>query len=293
MRALRRKGKIADHKIAYWVIALAVFGLIALAAFKDDLFSDQTQKNRDYRIVIFGDSIIGEYREETSVTELMSGELGEPVFNAAFGGSCMSYTETDKRLAYTKDCLNMVGLCQAIYAGDFRVQRNSRIRESATDYFDETIRELSDIDFTGVEIVLIEQGLNDYHGAVSLDDPDNPYNTYTFAGALRSAVENLRAVNPDVKIILVTPTYSWYRDEQLTCEEYNPGGGVLAEYVDREWELAKELGIEFVDIYHDFYRHDEWSDWEIYTNDGLHPNETGRRMIAETLCGYVRSDTEE
>lgn len=269
------------------MIALVLFVLMSAAFFGKYFIAGQNQKNDSYRIVIFGDSIIGECREETSVTELMSSELSEPVFNAAFGGTCMSYTETDKRLAYTKDCLNMAGLSQAIYADDFSVQENSRIRESATDYFDETIRDLSNIDFTSVDIVFIEQGLNDYHGGISLDNPNDPYDTHTFAGALRTSVENLRAVNPDIRIILVTPTFSWYRDEQLTCEEYDPGGGVLSKYVQRELELAKELGIETADIYNDFYTHETWDDWEIYTNDGLHPNENGRRMIAEALCGYI------
>lgn len=273
--------------IAYWSIALVLFALIMAAFVRISLIKDPSQKNDNYRIVIFGDSIVGECRDETSVTELMSKMLSEPVFNAAFGGTCMSYTETDKRLAYTKDCLNMAGLSQAVYADDFSVQINSRIRESVTEYFDETIRELSDIDFASVDIVFIEHGMNDYHGAVIMDNPDNPYDTHTFSGALRSSVRNLKAVNPDMRIILVTPTYSWYRDEQITCEEYNPGGGVLSEYIEKELELAKELGIEAADIYHDFYSHDNWEDWEIYTNDGLHPNETGRRMIAEALCGYA------
>lgn len=282
MKALHSK-----RTTAYWIIALILFALMAAAFFRTYFIKDQNPKNNNYRIVIFGDSIIGEYREETSVTELMSSELSEPVFNAAFGGTCMSYTDTDKRLAYTKDCLNMAGLSQAIYADDFSVQINSRIRESATDYFDETISDISNIDFTEVDIVFIEQGLNDYHGAVRLDNPDNPNDTHTFAGALRSSVDNLKAVNPDMRIILVTPTYSWYRDEQLTCEEYNPGGGLLSEYVEKEFEVAEELGIEIIDIYHDLYSHNEWDDWEIYTNDGLHPNETGRRMIADTLCRYI------
>ena len=282
MKALHSK-----KTTAYWIIALVLFVLMAAAFFRTYFITNQNQKNNNYRIVIFGDSIIGECREETSVTELMSNELSEPVFNAAFGGTCMSYTETDKRLAYTKDCLNMAGLSQAIYADDFSVQMNSRIRESATDYFDETISDLSNIDFTSVDIVFIEQGLNDYHGGIDLDNPNDPYDTHTFAGALRSSVDNLRAVNRDIRIILVTPTFSWYRDEQLTCEEYNPGGGVLSEYVQKDFELAEELGIEIADIYNDFYRHDTWEDWEMYTNDGLHPNESGRRMIAEVLCGYI------
>jgi lysophospholipase L1-like esterase len=128
---------------------------------------------------------------------------------------------------------------------------------------------------------------------VPMDNPDDLYDTHTFAGAIRSSVKNLKAVNPDMNIVLVTPTYTWYRGSEITCEEYNPGGGVLADYVEKEIETADMLGIDIIDLYSDFYSHDSWEDWEKYTNDGMHPNETGRRMIADALCSYIVQNSTE
>jgi lysophospholipase L1-like esterase len=59
--------------------------------------------------------------------------------------------------------------------------------------------------------------------------------------------------------------------------------------VEKEMEVADELGIDIIDLYSSLYSHDEWEDWEKYTNDGLHPNETGRRMIADELCKYLNN----
>lgn len=269
--------------IMYWVAAMVFFALIFGILYKKVITKQNTINNDSYKMVFFGDSIIGECRDDSSVTALLSSMMQTEVFNAAFGGSCMAYTDADKRIAYTKDCINMAGLSQAIYADDFRVQKNSRIKESATDYFDETISELADINFDSVEVVFIEQGLNDYHGALDMDNPENIYDPYTFGGALRVAVRNLKKANPNIKIYLVTPTYTWYRNEGMSCEEYNPGGGVLEDYVNKEIEIADELGIEIIDIYHDLYTHDTLEEWKVYTNDGIHPNETGRRMIADRL----------
>jgi lysophospholipase L1-like esterase len=285
--------KIKDKKtIIYSIAALLLFILIFAVCFGKSFMTDisgNRNKSTDYRIVIFGDSIIGECRDDTSVTGIMEEILSEPVFNAALGGTCMSRTENDKRLAYTKDCLNMVSLSQAIYADDFRVQINARIKEGATDYFNETISEIANVDFKSVDTVFIEHGLNDYHAMTPLDNPDNLYDDCTFAGAIRSSVRNLKAVNPAVNIVLVTPTYTWYREQELTCEEYNPGGGILRDYVEKEMEVADELGIDIIDLYSNLYSRDVWDDWERYTNDGLHPNETGRRLIAEELCSYLKN----
>lgn len=273
--------------IVYSAAAVICFLVIFFVTYPEKFWGQEEQKNNNVRIVAFGDSVFGECRDETSVTEQLSAFLGEPVLNAALGGTCFSYMDSEKRLGYTKDSLNMIGLSQAILADDFRVQKNARIRESSTEYFDDTIEELSAIDFENVDIVFIAHGLNDYHCGVAFINEEDPYDTYTFIGAIRSTVRNLRKVNPQIRIILVTPTYTWYRANELTCEEYNPGGGTLNYYVDAELLLAEELGVEVIDLYHDFYPHEKWEDWEIYTNEGLHPNEAGRTLIARALGDYL------
>ena len=55
--------------------------------------------------------------------------------------------------------------------------------------------------------------------------------------------------NPKVRILFITPTYTWYPDMGLTCEELDNGGGLLEEYVEAQMELGEELGIETVDLY--------------------------------------------
>lgn len=281
---MRRNRRRNGGTIVYGTAAFLGFLVLFLFGFST---GKPVQKADGARIVVFGDSIVGECRDETSVAALLSGLLGEPVFNGGLGGTCFSYTDEEMRIAYTKDCLNMAGLSQAILIDDFRVQKNARIRESVTEYFDDTIEELSEIDFDSVDIVFLAYGLNDYHAAVELANENDPYDPHTFTGAIRFSVENLRRAHPRLRIILVTPTYAWYRYNGITCEEYDTGGGILEDYVEAEIELAEELGLEIIDLYHDFYAHNKWEDWETYTNDGLHPNEKGRGMIAGKLADYL------
>ena len=148
---------------------------------------------------------------------------------------------------------------------------------------------MENIDFGQVKILLIGHGLNDYHGGAPLDNPDNPYDEYSFAGALRSSITALKKAYPDMRIILVTPTYSWYLVQGQTCEELDAGYGVLEVFVEKEKEVAAELGVEVIDLYHDFYPHETWEDLYVYTDDGLHPNEAGRQKIAEKLAEYLQN----
>lgn len=272
------------REILYGTAALAGFGLLLWFTW---LRAEKAPQWNDFSIVVFGDSLMGECRDETSVTWQMQERLGQQVYNCALGGTSFSRLDEERRLGYTKDCMSMAALANSIRAGDFGIQRSADIGEAATEYFAEAVTGLTEIDFNAVEVVFLQYGMNDYHGAAPLINEADPYDEYSFTGAIRKVIQNLRKTYPHLRIILVTPTYSWYTEEGLTCEEYNPGGGTLDLYVDTEIWLAGELGVEIVDVYHDFYPHDSWEDREIYTRDGLHPNEAGRELLAQTLCEYL------
>ncbi len=234
----------------------------------------------------FGDSVFGLVRDETAIPAQLEKLLGKKVYNAALGGTAMARQEQDRRLDYPKGALSLTGLTESLLAGDFGPQQTVRMRESATDYFPEVIDGLQQVDFSQVDTVLIQYGVNDYHVGTEIDNPEDPYDVYTFLGALRTAVRSLREINPALRIVMVTPTYAWliYSDPPRTYQEADQGGGTLDEYVDAAIGAAKELDIEVIDVYYDFYPHENWEDWRLYTTDGLHPNEEGRRKLAEYIA---------
>jgi len=278
-----KKG-LSGQTIVYGVLAAALFGVLFLAGFhsRPDRGERQT-----VQIITFGDSVFGEVRDETAVPARLQELLGKSVYNAALGGTCAARLDAERQLDYGRDSLSLTGLAKSVWADDFGVQQAVRMRESNTEYFPEVIDGLATVDFTQVEMVLIQQGLNDYHAGTVIENPEDPYDEYTFLGALRSAVSALRKRMPDVRIVLITPTYTWYTATGLTCEEMDQGGGVLEDYVDAELRLGAELAIEVVDVYHDFLPHERWEDWERYSRDGLHPNEAGRELMAQKIAEAI------
>ena len=277
---------VGKKKIIYGMCAGLLFAvLLAMTC-----YGRLPRERATVRIVVLGDSILGDCRDETSVPSLLAEYLGEPIFNGTLGGTTMGRQDREIRLANTKDCLSLQALAQSIAADDFGVQQTVRSRENATEYFAGTIDALEKIDFDSVDILLIEHGINDYHSGVPIENKEEPFDAYSFTGALRSAVTTLQRTYPELRIILVTPTYSWYPANEipgLTCEEYDLGGGLLEEYVNAEIREAQSMGVEVLDLYHDYYPHDQWSEWSLYTKDGVHPNEAGRRLLAETLYEYL------
>ena len=269
----------------YGMISAGLFLVLFLGTFRR---RTEGMEREEFQVVAFGDSFFGEVRDETSVPALLQALTGKSVYNAGLGGTCMARQPQGRRMDYGKDSLSMVGLARAVGTDDFGVQQTVRMRETNTEYFEEDIDRLETIDFSRVETVLIQQGVNDYHAGIPIENPEDPYDEYTFLGALRTTVGYLRRANPEVRILLVTPTYTWYIFPGLTCEEADQGGGLLEDYVEAELGAAGELGIEVIDVYHDFFPHETWEDKDAYTRDGLHPNEEGREKlagrIAQELC---------
>ena len=107
------------------------------------------------------------------------------------------------------------------------------------------------------------------------------------------APEELREAYPDLRIIFITPPYTWYTVPEVTCEEYDLGGGVLEDYVNAEIGICEALDVEVIDIYHNYYPHETWDDLYLYTDDGLHPNEAGREKIAQTIAEYLDNYSED
>ena len=281
-----KKNRSIQGKTLYGIVAAVLFVILLLLLFP----GDREYQRIPYDVVFLGDSVYGLCRDETSIAAKLQDKTGLKCYNGGLGGTVLGRADDERRQGYTKDSISAAGLVRSFAVKDFGVQRTVHIRESATDYFEDTLGDLGQIDFDQVKILFIGSGLNDYHSGNPIEstaDPYNPYDEYTYCGAIRSIVKELREAYPELRIIFITPPYTWYTIPELTCEEYDLGGGVLEDYVNAEIGLCQALDVEVTDIYHDYYPHETWDDLYLYTDDGLHPNEAGREKIAQTIAEYL------
>lgn len=255
--------------------------------FAYSLFSQEISPKKPVQLVVIGDSILGYERGEMSIPTAIADRLGMSVVNGTLGGTSASRGDREDRMDYSLDTLCFSALARAFMLEDFGVQNTVKGFANGTEYYEDTIRELAAADVKQAEVILILYGTNDYFDGRPLDNPGEPYDEYTFGGALRSGLRYLRSCNPEARILLSTPTYVWLLRRQQTCEEYVANGLVLEDYVEMIRKIGQEEQVEVVDLYHDFYPHDSWEDWSLYTVDGVHPNEAGCQLIADRFVRYL------
>lgn len=278
-------------KLVLLGVAILLAGLIFLAADRDK------EKTGIYDVVFMGDSVIGNYADPFGVTTVMEERLGKTVFNGALGGTCMSVSKQMDKDSVPVRHWSMVKLAYAMCTDDWTSQMSGvsysehyygKVNQ-ILEYFYERLTELSQIDFSEVEILLIEHGTNDYNSGQLLDSEEDPYDITTYGGALRTTVSMLQKKFPELRIILVSPVYCEFAEmDGANCTETDLGGGVLDEYVQMQKSVAQEYGLEWIDLY---YSSGIWTDTiDIYTYDKLHLTREGQQLIGDLISEYLESN---
>ena len=143
----------------------------------------------------------------------------------------------------------MDSLIDSMIAQDFSPQRQTKISGYATEYFPELVERLDRMDFGKLSLLLLEYGMNDYQNGTPLENPQDALDEYTFAGALRLVLGKAKIEFPNCRIVLVSPTYSWYVSDEKSCEEMDFGGGFLEDYVNSIMkDLIKLMDPKYIEV---------------------------------------------
>lgn len=234
-------------------------------------------------IVNFGDSIFGKYQAPEDISSYLADYTGATTYNVGFGGCRMS-THSDSWNAFS-----MYSLADSITTKNFSLQDNAISSDnSLPSYFANHLSVLKNIDFNDVDIITIAYGTNDFTGGNYIDNADNKRDISTLAGALRYSIENISKTYPDIQIVICTPMYRFWMDdngnflEDSDTKEIN--GIKLTDFVQAEKNVAKEYDLFAIDNYYDLGINKNNYKQCFPETDGTHPNSYGRKLIAEHIA---------
>src|SRR5699024_2290139 len=230
----------------------------------------------DKTIVCFGDSITGRYSYPNAYPTYISERVGSTVHNVGLSGARMIVFDSGY------DAFSMVGIVDAIITNDFSSQdENVDINHN----YPEKLQTLKSIDFNKVDIVTIFYGTNDFNSVVpKLDNEQDEFDQTTVLGAARHAVRELQKVFPHLKIVLLSTTWRTV-GEGYADDESGRFGHMMIDLVNGLKGVSELHHIPFINMYNGLGLNQY--NYETYLIDGLHPNPTGRKLIADRISSQL------
>lgn len=241
--------------------------------------------NKGYVITNMGDSITGNTQDDTSISGQLANATGATTHNFGFGGCRMSHHTGDW------DAFSMCNIADAIASGDFSTQETAAGKGTVSSYFANTVAKMKNLDFSTVDIMTIGYGTNDWSSGCALDNANNPYDTNSFAGALRYSIETLLTAHPNMRIVLVGPCWRFKNDDSgnflYGSDEWENKQGVkIIEFVNKTLEIANDYHLPVVDPYNKMginkFNYSQWFE------DATHPNAEGRKQLAKLIGNTIR-----
>ena len=223
-------------------------------------------------IVFLGDSIIDNHRDETGIAYLTGVACNANVYNMAIAGTSATIEYGEKEGNEDWTSRSLIGVTKAI-KGDI-----------PTDIFKGTrageIMDNKEVDFSTVDYYVIEYGVNDFLRGINPGDVEDPYDMHTYAGALRIAVGNLRAVSPNAAIVLCSPCYSQFFGKNGAflgdANMMSNGYGTISDFKGACEYVSNELDTLFMDAYQTLGI--DSTNADDYLEDGIHLTQKGRAL---------------
>ncbi len=223
----------------------------------------------EWEITFFGDSVIGNYGGSLSIPGAVNGLSGATVYNCAEGGASATRSVTSEYYSFP-------AMAEFFVNGDDSEIPDSNFGRGTREYrlAKHTVKK---------RCIIINYGLNDYFSGYLLDNPENAYDTATYAGAMRTGIATLKKRYPNALYVIMGPgqVTIFENGTSLLGDSKEP----LTTYSDYAKALSGELGTLYIDLYNDF-TNDEITVTDVLS-DTVHYNEYGRYLVAKKIIDLL------
>ena len=238
-------------------------------------------------IVVFGNAPFADDRGSSdNLASLIAKETGATVYNCSISGSYLAaqHTNFDPTLApMDAYCLYwLVNLAAGVPLDGYYNNAAEALGDKTPPEAEEVVNTLKTLDFNTIDTVAIMYDATDYLMGNAMYNDDNPTDPTQFTGNLEASLEVLQRLYPQIRIIVMSPTYAYAIDEDgnyvsSDIHIYN-GRDVLSTYVIKECYSSNLHSVSFMDNLYGSITEDNAKE---YLTDNLHLNVKGRKLIAK------------
>ncbi len=251
----------------------------------------------NFDVVILGNDMYLYDGDGKSITEMLQEDINGTVYNCALKGSrlCSVNDHWDEEFPENNnpmDAFDFFWISESIQHQDYSRQWTELERlpaEIDRAHYSEVLRQLESIDFNTVDLLLVcydgQDFLNDFPGAIV----DQPYTILSMEGTMGAVYEKYGPNYPSMQLMFVAPTYCYKTLPDGTkkgADLPNEYGLSLPDSVGFVLAKSMDYSVSYLDNYLGININSETAD-EYLLEDGITPNEKGRKMIADRIVKYV------
>lgn len=237
-------------------------------------------------ILAFGNAPFADDRDsEDNLARIIERECGATVYNCSVSGSYLAsesyYYEANK---YPMDAYCFYWLITLAVNGnnDFYYEQAANVLgEDLPEGAKEAYDILTTIDLNEVDVITVMYDATDYLMGHEMYDDANDTNVEQFTGNLEAGIELLHSVYPEIRVIVMSPTYAYAIDEEgtyVSSDMYTYGWDVLSTYVIKQYGSCASRQVTFIDH---LYGTITEANADEYLIDNLHLNVEGRKLVAK------------
>lgn len=240
-------------------------------------------------ILCLGDDPFSLNQGPGGLAEQIAAKTGATVYNGSFTGTTMAAQFASYNDGYILDAFSFSYVAQSLASGDFDLMKTAA-SYSFDEAFPKTTAMLESLDMNSVDLICIMYDASDYINMRPCDDPNAPYSTITYTGALRAGVKAIQEAYPHIRIVVMSHTFCHAINEEgnfVNGDRTDLGHGTLSHYLQKELDASNDCGISLIDNFYGSVNEDNYLD---YMTDYIHLNDAGRELLARRFVECIYPD---
>ena len=242
----------------------------------------------ELNILFLGNGQLAENKDsETNLANIIQKKTGATIYNCAIDGTYMAMKNKTYKNSFIYDGLSFYNLCTMFTVGnteiaewvkrDYKDVNGTDLPKDASD----AIETLQSIDYDELDVLCVYYDYNDYLEQHLPYNDDNSSDVNTYAGALEAGLLLIKEAHPNVRIIVLSPTFIYVENEKgeyRSCYDEDVLPWQLYVYVIHEQDTCYLNNVTFVD---NFYGSIYGEIADRYLEDADHVNEEGMELLAD------------
>jgi len=244
--------------------------------------SKRSNKDDQCNVLFLGNNPLSDGRNSSDgLVSLIKSKTGGTVYNCSISESFMANKNKTYSHSYPTDAYSFYDICTFFTVGNTETLSWAKddLKTLPSDV-QNAMTTLKSIDYSKLDAICIYYDASDYlQQRVPYSDKDTSDVT-TYAGALESGVKLIQKAYPNVRIIVMSPTYAYYVDKNgkyISSFNTSVASYPLYIYTIHEQDASYRNNVSFVD---NFYGTIYEEVAKKYLSDSLHVNADGRKLLA-------------